>query len=437
MLNKLGIIEKLLTGEYQSPFSRKNIKLPIEEIVITQSLLNIEIRHLRKFKNKRNLIISGINSYASLGKKVTEKFDQNKITYEIKILENYKSTVEYSISVAGSLKEYDNIICIGSGSVVDICKFISDQNNQGLFVYLSSLSAAATTSTVSLSKNGIKVSMNSKIPEAIVIDLDNLKMVPARLLRSALGDVLCRSTCQVDWLTSHFLLNTFYDETPFALQYEDENILLNYSQEILNGDEKVLAALSRITLLNGIAAIIIGSTHAGSMGEHLISHYVDMFMRDRHPGSLHGEQVGISTLLLSRMQNDILNQNETPQFQEINHSLAIFEKIFGKYIGASLNKQFQNKVFTQGSLIKINEDLIKNWNSYKKSLKKFAVQTGKIKQSFINCGAACTNLDLNIPNEFFQSAIENAHYLRDRFSYLDIMHYLGCIDKYSKKPYIK
>jgi hypothetical protein len=39
MINKIGIIEKLLTGEYQSPFSRKNIKIPIEEIVITPSVL--------------------------------------------------------------------------------------------------------------------------------------------------------------------------------------------------------------------------------------------------------------------------------------------------------------------------------------------------------------------------------------------------------------
>tara|TARA_Y100000996_G_scaffold410599_1_gene393256 strand:- start:238 stop:1551 length:1314 start_codon:yes stop_codon:yes gene_type:complete len=436
MFNKIGIIEKLLTGEYQSPFSRKNIKIPIDEIVIAKSLLNIELRHLRKFQDKKNLIISGTNSYASFGKKVTEKFDRNKIKYEIKILENYKSTIKYASSVASSLKEYENIICIGSGSVVDICKFISYQNNQGLFVYLSSLSAAATTSTVSLTNSGIKVSMKSKIPEAIIIDLDNLKMAPARLLRSALGDVLCRSTCQVDWLTSHFLLNTFYDETPFALQYEDENILLNYSQEILKGDEKTLAALSRMTLLNGIAAIIIGSTHAGSMGEHLISHYIDMFMGDRHPGSLHGEQVGIATLLLSKMQNDILNNSEIPQFKEINYDLKIFEKFFGKDSGASLHKQFQNKLFTQESLNKINENLFKNWNSYKKQLMKFAVQTDKIKESFMNCGAACTNLDLNIPSEFFKTAIENAYYLRDRFSYLDIMHYLGCIDKYSKKPYI-
>ena len=78
-----------------------------------------------------------------------------------------------------------------------------------------------------------------------------------------------------------------------------------------------------MTLLNGIAAIIIGSTHAGSMGEHLISHYIDMFMGDEHPGSLHGEQVGIATLLLSKMQNDILNSSKTPQFVEINYDLSL------------------------------------------------------------------------------------------------------------------
>ena len=435
MSNNIGIIEKLLTGEYQSPYSRKNIKLPIDEILIPTSILEVEINHLKKINNKKNLTISGSNSFANYGKKVIHKLNEEKVNHEIKILENYQSTVEYASSIANSLKEYDNIICIGSGSVVDICKYVSNVNNQGLFVYLSSLSAAATTSTVSLTENGIKVSIKSKIPDAIIIDLDNLKKAPVRLLRSALGDVLCRSTCQIDWLTSHFLLNTFYDETPFALQYEDEEILLNHSQEIISGDEKILSALSRMTLLNGIAAIIIGSTHAGSMGEHLISHYIDMFMGDKHPGSLHGEQVGIATLLISKMQNDILNDSEIPKFKEIKHDLKIFEKIFGNKEGVNLHKQFQNKLFTQKSLIHINQDLSENWGFYKETLMKFSVKTNRIKQSFINCGAACTNLDLNIPNDFFQICIENAHYLRDRFSYLDIIHYLGKIKKYSKSPY--
>ena len=86
MINKIGIIEKLLTGEYQSPFSRKNIKLPIEEIVITSSLSKYQFKHFEKFKNKKNLIISGPNSFASLGNKVTEKFDQELIQFVLYIL---------------------------------------------------------------------------------------------------------------------------------------------------------------------------------------------------------------------------------------------------------------------------------------------------------------------------------------------------------------
>jgi len=431
MINKIGIIEKLLTGEYQSPFSRKNIKLPIEEIVITPSVLKYQFRHFEKFKNKRNLIVSGAKSFASLGDKITKKFDQEKIKYEIKILEKYQSTVEYASSLACSLKEYENIICIGSGSVIDICKFISNQNNQGLFVYLSSLSAAATTSTVSLTENGIKVSVKSKIPEVIIIDLDNLKIAPPRLLRSALGDVLCRTTCQVDWLTSHFLLDTFYDETPFALQYEDENILLNNSANILTGDEETLAALSRMTLLNGIAAIIIGSTHAGSMGEHLISHYIDMFMGEEHPGSLHGEQIGIATLFVSKIQNDVLQDSKVPEFQEINHHLDNFEIIFGNEIANQLHKQFKNKLFSKNSLQEVNKKLNDNWQNYKNILLNHSIDTKIIKNSFLKCGAACTNIELGISNKFYKTAIENAHLLRDRFSYLDIMHYLKLSDKYS------
>ena len=89
-----------------------------------------------------------------------------------------------------------------------------------------------------------------------------------------------------------------------------KKILLENSSKLLIGDYEALAALSRMTLLNGIAAIIVGSTHAGSMGEHLISHYIDMFMGEKHPGTLHGEQVGVTTLLISKIQNQIINYSD-------------------------------------------------------------------------------------------------------------------------------
>lgn len=430
MNNFIGIIEDLLNGSYLSPYSGKKIKLPIDEIAIIPDINDYQFAHLPKIKKDKNLIISGKSSFEAFGKKVVSKFEKEAIVYEKLILENYESTVEFAKVLSAKAKDYKNIICIGSGSVIDLCKYVAYSNSQQLIVYCSSLSAAATTSTVSLKNKGIKESVKSKIPEVIVIDLNNLKLTPHRLLRSALGDVLCRTTCQVDWLTSHFLLDTFYDETPFALQYQDEKILLTQSDKILTGDMNVLAALARMTLLNGIAAIIIGSTHAGSMGEHLVSHYIDMFMGSHHPGSLHGEQVGIATLLLSKIQNDVLKSTEKHHFYPLNITLHNFEQIFDNQVAASLYSQFKNKYFEGESLKNINKKLDLHWKDYQKELLKFLVPTEEIYNSLVKSGAPTNNLDLNIPNEFYNVAIKNAFYLRDRFSYLDIGYYLKRIDHY-------
>ena len=213
----LGVINKLLDGSYNSLSTKKKIEIPIEEIIIEESILNVEFNFTKKIFNQKNLILSGKNSYQVFGEKVLASLKKNNVNCEIKILDEYETSKKFAEDLANSLSNYQNIITIGSGSVIDISKFVSSKNNQNLYIFCSSLSAAATTSTVSLLNKGIKESVKSKIPDAIIIDLENLKNAPPRLLRSSLGDVLCRSTCQIDWLTSHLLLNTKYDETPFAL----------------------------------------------------------------------------------------------------------------------------------------------------------------------------------------------------------------------------
>ena len=93
MVNKIGIIEKLLTGEYQSPFSRKNIKLPIDEIVITSSILNYQFRHfenvkISKNRNVRNCRKTKIeNSKTSKCQKLRKRFFRN--------FENYKQKSKF------------------------------------------------------------------------------------------------------------------------------------------------------------------------------------------------------------------------------------------------------------------------------------------------------------------------------------------------------
>ena len=42
------------------------------------------------------------------------------------------------------------------------------------------------------------------------------------MIRSGLGDSLCRATAQADWLLSHLLLDLPYRTMPFVLLAEDE-----------------------------------------------------------------------------------------------------------------------------------------------------------------------------------------------------------------------
>ena len=430
MSKYLGVINNLLSGSYISPFSKKSVSLPIDEIVIERSIENIKFKFTKNLLNKKNLVISGENSFKAFGEKVLKSLRNNNLDFDINILKKYESSQTFATNLSLSSKEYENIIVIGSGSLIDLCKFVSFKNNQNLIVFCSSLTAAATTSTVSLTNDGVKETIKSKIAQSIIIDLDNLRMAPLRLLRSALGDVLCRSTCQIDWLTSHLFLSTEYDETPFALQYEDERLLLDNSYKILEGDYDTLAALSRMTLLNGIAAIIIGSTHAGSMGEHLISHYIDMFMGEKHPGTLHGEQVAVTTLLLSKIQNQIINFSDTLVFKKLNITDNNFRELFGDKVFNQMYEQFKKKYFDGEKLDNLNNLLEKKWPEQKAILKKHLLPTESIEKALKNCGAPTNNVELRIPNNFYNLAIKNSFLLRDRFSYLDVAQYTRTLNDY-------
>jgi len=428
-----GVLNNLLRGNYISKYNNKKISIPIKEILIVKNILDHKIHSLETISKKDKIcIISSSKSYKAFGNKVLKILDKYNHKYDKIILEKYKSDITTGDRLANQTQKYDIIICIGSGSLIDLCKYSANKNDNKLLIFCSSLSAASTTSTVSLTINGLKTSVKSKIPESIFIDLENLTKTPIKLIRSSLGDVLCRSTCQVDWLISNILMNTSYDETPFELQYEDEINLLKKSKLLETGDIDLLGSLSRMTLLNGIAAIIIGSTHAGSMGEHMISHYIDMFMGKNHPNTLHGEQVGVTTIKMSEIQNYFINKEKPFQFKKLEINKDHFLKKFPKHFADSFYESYIKKKLNDDKINYINTKLLNEWKQISFKLKKYAIKTNLIKQSLKNINAYISNEDLKISNDFYNLALENSFLTRDRFSFLDIVSHTNTFNYFKE-----
>ncbi len=429
--NYNGILNNLLSGNYISQYSKKKILIPINEILIVKNILEHKISILDQLnKNDSVCVISSKNSFKALGDKVSQLLNNYKLQYKKIILDKYKSDITFGDEIYEKTKDYNLIICIGSGSLIDICKYASNKANNKLIIFCSSLTAAATTNSVSLTNNGIKTSIKSKISETIVIDLDNLKKTPMKLIRSSLGDVLCRTTCQVDWLMSNLLINTTYDETPFELQYNDEKELLKNSKLLETGDINLLASLSRMTLLNGIAAIIIGSTHAGSMGEHMISHYIDMFIQNKNVKTLHGEQVGVTTIKMSEIQNYFI-KNDTPfQLKKLNIDKDLFIKKFSDKYADSFYDSYNKKKLNDEKIEHINKILFNEWDEIKFKLRKYSVHTNQIENSLLNIRGNISNTDLNIPDSFYNRALKDSFLIRDRFSFLDIMNHTNTFENF-------
>ena len=153
----------------------------------------------------------------------------------------------------------------------------------------------ATTASVTLA-SGLKASLPSHAPRGIFLDLGVSAAAPTWLSAAGFGDCLCRSTAQIDWWSSHRLFGTRYSETPYALQAADEAPMLDRSAGLARHDLEAVGYLQRVLTLCSIGVAFTGISHHGSMGEHQISHWVDMFAgdrKDRH--TTHGQQVGVAS----------------------------------------------------------------------------------------------------------------------------------------------
>ena len=67
-----------------------------------------------------------------------------------------------------------------------------------------------------------------------------------------------------------------------------------------------MRALARTLVLSGLGMTICGGSYPASQGEHLISHYIDMFAPADRGDYFHGEQVAVATLTMARIQEEVL-----------------------------------------------------------------------------------------------------------------------------------
>ncbi len=416
-------IDDLLAGRRPNPETGEVVPIPIRLIRIERSLAGAEADLVAAsgLACGRLALVADSNTYPALGRRVATALRQAGRAVDDVVLEDPHADTEWVDRVAGRTRHADALVAVGSGTVNDLVKYASFQDGRDYVVFATAASMNGYTSTTAaITEHGFKKSLPAHGPLGIFMDLEVIAAAPVALTRSGLGDSLCRTTAQVDWRLSQALLGTPYHEAPFLLQAGDEAPLLDLAGGLDKGDLEAVARLCRILTFCGLGAVYTGTSHHGSMSEHMVSHYIDMFAGAGHPGTLHGHQVGIATLSMSRLQHRILGAGIPPVLAPTRIDPADLERRYGSAMAVNCLREWRAKALDERQAEWLNGRLAANWAEFTRPLREVMLPTRRLSDALQACGGYTTAEQAGLPVALYREALVHAREIRNRFSILDI-----------------
>jgi len=363
-----GVIGELVAGRWHDPHTGIKQTIPVESIVIADTLDGSEAELVHRVHPGKSLcVVSDQWTRAALGERVFRALQPLGNVKEF-VRERPRITPDGLDELMAGAGYAQAVIAVGSGTITDSVKYATFRAKREYSVFPTSPMNAYTTPTASVSVGGFKKSITCHSAKGVFFDLSVVSKCPRRLIAAAFADVVCRTTSQVDWLMSHLFFGTDYQDTAYTLLAYDEEPMMANAAKVVAGDFEALAMLTRIAAIMGLGTSFMGTTHSGSMAEHMISHYIDMFAGDAHRGTSHGEQVGVATLTMSRLQNQILGKDQPPTLRPTEIPTADLRARFGTQADEMID-QSRRKALDAAKVDALNQRLQKEWRKIAEQLR--------------------------------------------------------------------
>jgi glycerol-1-phosphate dehydrogenase [NAD(P)+] len=425
-----NLIEDLIAGRWRDPTTGRPVRIATRSIVIERSLEDAEAELIGPLGLGPSLaVVSDRNTFDVLGRRV-ERALASIAAVESVVLDAPRAEFATVDALRPRAAAADALIAVGSGTINDLCKYLAHETGRPYAVLATAPSMNGyLTATASLAKSGFKTSLPARPPLGAFFDLDVLRAAPARLIRAGIGDSICRTTAQTDWQLGHYLRDAPYSDTPYLLQIDDEPHLLRRAAATVAGDVEGVGALTRLLVLAGLGMGIVGGSKPASMGEHLISHYIDLMARP-HPGSLHGEQVGVATLTVSRLQHALLAAERPPAVRPTSIDVAALRSRYGPRLGDQCIAAFRAKALDGAAADRMNARLAAIWPTMTARLRDVMLPTARLRDAMEAAGAPVGGTGLGLSRDFYQSAVRHAREIRDRYSILDLAGDAGLLEEF-------
>jgi glycerol-1-phosphate dehydrogenase [NAD(P)+] len=412
-------LDQLIAGTFPNPDGTGTVGVTTRSLKIAPSLAGMELDLVKPLGFGRALaVVSDQTTHDVLGARVVAALAGSFDVRDVVLPTGPYPDDETVEVVRQATKSADAVIAVGSGVINDICKYATALDGKPYAVFATAPSMNGYTSVnAAITEHGHKKSLAAQAPVGAFFDLQILAASPARMIRSGLGDSLCRTTSQADWLLAHLLFDQPYRNLPYVLLSEDESPLFESADALMAGDIAAMERLVRTLVLSGFGTAIYGTSAPASQGEHLISHYIDMLGPDR-PMVFHGEQVGVTTLTMVRLQEKMLET--TPVVRADQETLETFTARYGAELAQSCWDDFSKKRVAAADVDALNHRIAQRWDGVRDRVSDILLKSSYLEKVLRTAGNPMKPGEIHVARDFYDQAILRSREIRNRYTFLDL-----------------
>ena len=426
-------IAQLLAGTYSDPDGSGQLGVTTRYLTIAPSLRDMEKELVQGLGFGRRLaVVSDLRTHHVLGDRVEHALHGSYVVNSVVFPDAPHPDDETVAKLREATNGDDALIAVGSGTINDLCKYASAKDGKPYAVFATAPSMNGYTSlNAAITVHGHKMSLAAHAPAGAFFDLSVLSEAPTRLIRAGLGDSLCRATSQADWLLAHLLLGKPYRELPYALLAGDETPLFDNAKALVSGDTEIMERLVRTLILSGFGTAIVGNSQPASQGEHLISHFIDMFEPESRPLVHHGEQVGVTTLTMARLQSRLLEH--LPLVSPDSDTRDMFIARYGEGLGQSCWQEFSQKKIDRSEADRLNHLIDHSRASIQARIASVSLSPERLESVLRAAGAPTTPSAIHLSEEFYGHALARCRDIRNRFTFLDVAAASGSLARLASR----
>jgi glycerol-1-phosphate dehydrogenase [NAD(P)+] len=432
-VNWNALIEDVVAGRWRDPETGRPASLPFDAIDLSESTEGREAELVAPLRlGSRVAVVSDVNTVEVLGRRVARALRSIATVDEVVLPEGLECDEATIADIRERTRAADGLVAVGSGVLNDSCKHASflDRRPYAVFGTAASMNGyGASTASVTL-QSGLKTSLPSHAPRGVFLDLGVSAAAPSWLSAAGLGDSLCRSTAQTDWWASHRLFGTRYSTTPYALQAADEGPMVDKAEGLARHDVTANGALQRVLTLCSVGVCFTGVSHHGSMGEHQISHWVDMFAGEHHPQTTHGQQVGVASVLMARLQHRIMAMDAAPAVRPTVVDEGAMMRRYGPQLGPLCIAETRKTALDGPAADAFNRKLAEIWPSLKAELQPMAMPVERMEAALRAAGGPTTAAELGLPRGVWHDAVRYSREIRARWSFVNLAADAGLLDDF-------